>query len=263
MRVVVVALAGCLALIGCSDGGRADPDAQPATQVSLEPGSPTASSEPSQRGRPVTLPDLTAVEFRDARERLAADRLSVRADVVPDCHLLKGVIVAQQPAPGTEVRRGDAVTLTFGRRPRGTECPPRLARLATSAFLDWASGSDGPPAFAPRVRLLQGNRQVAVLPTARAASREAWRLPTGYAERIAFNLLDWMDDQVLLQPSRGVSAYCLERVATLPPDLVDRLWWSYSLHTASADACMQMAAVQVWVDDAERIAAVNFLIGSP
>ncbi len=121
------------------------------------------------------LPDLTAVEFRAARERLETDGVSVQADVVPDCHLLKGVIVAQQPPAGTKVRPDGTVTLTFGRRPPGTDCPPRLARLATRAFLDWATGDAGPPAFAPRVRMLQGNRQVAVLPAARASSREEWR----------------------------------------------------------------------------------------
>lgn len=256
MRVAVVVIAGCLALVGCShEGSTSAPDRRPET--------PVVRQEPSNRGGPVLLPDLTAVEFRNARERLETDGVTVRADVLPDCRMLKGVIVAQQPPAGTKVRPGDTVTLTFGRRPPGTDCPPRLARLATRAFLDWATGAAGAPAFAPRVRLLQGNRQVAVLPAARASSREEWRLPAGYAELRALNLLDWMDDQVLLQPSRGLSANCLVRAVVLAPDLVDRLWWSSSLHTASADACMQMAAVQVWVDDDVRIRAVNFLIGSP
>ena len=79
----------------------------------------------------------------------------------------------------------------------------------------------------------------------------------------AINLLDWMDDQVLLQPSRGLSAYCLERSAPLASDLVDRLRWSSALLPASADACLQVAAVQVWVDDDDRIAAVDFLSGAP
>ena len=268
MRVVVVVLVVCLALVGCSEGDvTGAPERTSVTHVSPRsqpaPGTPTTGSEPSNRGRPVLIPDLTAVEFRSARERFETDGVSVRADVVPDCHLLKGVIVAQQPPAGTELRPGEVLTLTFGRRPPGTSCPPRLARLATRSFLDWATGDAGAPAFAPRVRLLQGNRQVAVLPVARASSREEWRLPAGYAELVALNLLDWMDDQVLLQPSRGLSVNCLEHAVVLAPDLVDRLWWSSSLHTASADACMQMAAVQVWVDDAARITAVNFLIGSP
>lgn len=264
MRVAVVLLACSFALAGCSGGGTGTPDREPATRTpQTEGGSPAADPQPSGQGRPVLLPDLTAVEFRAARERLETDGVSVRANVLPDCHLLKGVIVAQQPPAGTKVRPGGTVTLTFGRRPPGTDCPPRLARLATRAFLDWATGDAGAPAFAPRVRMLQGNRQVAVLPAARASSREEWRLPAGYAELTALNLLDWMDDQVLLQPSRGLSPNCLERAVVLAPELVDRLWWSSALHTASADACMQMAAVQVWVDDATRITAVDFLIGSP
>ncbi|MDR7253433.1 hypothetical protein J2X46_002418 [Nocardioides sp. BE266] len=263
MRVVALALVTCLAVLGCSTNPGRDPVGSGTAATAAAPPSATTSRSDDARGRPVTIPDLTAVEFRSAREFLEGDGLTVRADVVHDCRLSKGLVVAQQPAPGTRLARGGEVVLTFGRTPSAASCVPRPAPPLARAFLAWAKGEGGPPAFAPHVRLLQGGRQVARLTAAEAGDRGAWRLPAGYAELAAINLLDWMDAEVLLQPSRGLSAYCLVRAAPIPPDLVDRLWWSSALLSASADACLQMGAVQVWVDDRDRISAVGFLIGSP
>lgn len=264
MRVTVLAVVTCLALLGCSDDGGAE--RLPAPSAPSAPSAPEPSvtaTSPAKRGRPVMVPDLTAVEFRSAREWLMGDGLTVRPDVVRDCRLLQGIVVAQAPRPGTRLSRGSEVTLTFGRRPAAADCVRPPAPPLRRAFLAWATGRGAAPDFAPHVRLLQGNHQVARLTAARARDRDAWWLPAGYAELAELNLLDWMDDQVLLQPSRGLSAYCLQRVTPLPPDLVERLRWSAALLTASADACLQVAAVQVWVDDHARISAVGFLSGSP
>lgn len=261
MRVVALVVVACLALPGCSAANDGPEPAPTQTSAAADPAA--TSSTPGVRRRVVTVPDLTAVEFRSAREWLEGDGLEVRADVVGDCRLLKGVVVAQQPPAGSRVRWGDEVTLTFGRRPAGTACRPLPAPPLRRAFLAWAKGSGAVPDFAPHVRLLQGNHEVRTLTADEARERGAWRLPAGYAELGPLDLLDWMDDQVLLQPSRGLSAYCLQRVTPLPPGLVERLRWSSVLMPASADACLQMAAVQVWVDDESRISAVGFLSGSP
>lgn len=264
----MLALLACLVVAGCSDGGAADradrgPVGPSSAVSSAGPTNPTRPAKPAKSGRPVTVPDVTSVEFRSAREFLEGDGLTVRADVVRDCRLSKGLVVAQQPAPGTRLARGGEVVLTFGRTPTAASCVPRPAPPLARALLAWAKDEGAPPAFAPHVRLLQGGRQVARLTGLEAGDRIAWRLPAGYAELAAINLLDWMDAEVLLQPSRGLSAYCLVRAAPIPPDLVDRLWWSSALLSASADACLEMGAVQVWVDDRDRISAVGFLIGSP
>lgn len=278
MRVTVLAVVTCLALMGCSGEGateRAEPSVvETGEHVTSTESTASVATEPStapplpprRRTRPVTVPDLTAVELRSAREWLTGDGLTVRADVVRDCRLLQGIVAAQEPRPGTRLPRGSEVTLTFGRRPATADCARTPAPQARRAFLGWATGRGAAPAFAPHVRLLQGNRQVARLTAAVARDRTSWRLPAGYAELAALDLLAWldsMDNQHLLQPSRGLSAYCLQRVAPLPPDLVDRLGWSAALITSSADACLEVAAVQVWVDDAGRISAVGFLSGSP
>lgn len=55
---------------------------------------------------------------------------------------------------------------------------------------------------------------------------------------------------------------CLNRGPALPTDLVRRLPWSWSLVTRSAQACMQVAAVQVWADGRGGITDVNILLGS-
>ena len=88
-------------------------------------------------------------------------------------------------------------------------------------------------------------------------------MPAGYAERIALNVItDLLSKGPPLRESALPPFGCLDHGA-LADGLVHRLWQSWSLVTPMGDSCMQLAAVQVWVDDEGRITDVNLLMGSP
>lgn len=262
-RLGVAAAVAALLLTGCTSAS--DETASEGPSVSptapASPDSPTSSATTPKPQRRWVL-DAVGVHVRTVREWSAEEGVEVAEEVVRDCRLLRGVVIAQDPAPRTRIAVGDTIAVTVGRAPVDEDCAPPPARPAARAFYSWSLGERGAPAFAPRVRVLQGNEEVRVLDAAAAAQRDSWLLPP-YAERVETNLLDWMADEPLLQHSTSLSPYCLVRLQALPDDLVDRLWWSGVLNTTSADACMDMGAVQVWVDGRGRIDAVNHLNGAP
>lgn len=257
--MALAGLVAALVLTGCASPSDETPSEPPSASPTA-PSSPTPTTTPRAQRRWVI--DAVGVHVRDVREWYAEQGVEVAVEVVRDCRLLRGVVIAQDPAPRTRIAVGDSITVTVGQAPFDEDCVPPPARPAARAFYSWSLGQRAAPEFAPRVRVLQGNEEVRVLDAAEAAQRASWMLPP-YAERVETNLLDWMADEPLLQHSTSLSPYCLVRTEPLPGDLVDRLWWSSVLNTTSADSCMDMGAVQVWVDGQGRIDAVNHLSGAP
>lgn len=158
--------------------------------------------------------------------------------------------------PGSTVTLvvSDSVTL---------DCASPRAIESALALRDWARGDGPPPAFADEVRVRQGNAVALTLTAADADDPANWTTPPGYAERIELNVLtDVLSKKGRLRESVVPPFGCLAH-GPLGDDLVRRLWQSWSLVTPQGDSCMQLAAVQVWVDDERRITDVNLLMGSP
>lgn len=274
MRSFVCVLTLCLGLVGCttdSQGGAAERSPGGGTQpTSSQPTSEEHTTEPKPtesttatpaRGPQVTVPDETGAKLRAAREVLRGFGLEVVTRSRFNC--LPNLVMAQTPTGGASAHAGDTVVLTVGRIPPAASCVAPDARAPSARFAAWARGTGSPPPFAPEVRVFQGYRQVLTLTAEQAAARQSWLMPPGYAERIEINLVDWVREQPSLRSTRGLPAYCLARHTPMPRDLARRLRHAWVLVTTDAEACMDVASVQVWVDRQRRIESVSFLSGAP
>lgn len=269
-RWIAASIVTALLVTGCTTEEKAkEPAAEPPAQSqSPEPTTPSPTSSPAASPTKIPredrrwIPHFVAADLRNVREAVAEEGLQLEVEVLRDCQLIPGLVLDQDPAPRTKVAVGDTVTVTVGRHPAAADCVSPPARPVARALDEWARGTGPAPAFAPEVRLLVGNVQTGSFTAAEALSRSSWQLPP-YAEMSDQNLLDWMADVPLLQHSWGLTPYCLVHTEPLAAERVERLWWSAVLLTSSADSCMDVGAVQVWVDDEDRIEAVNFLSGAP
>lgn len=251
--VLAVAL---LLLTGCS--------ATPAASPSEPTASLTPSAEPTvvdaDPGPPHRVGVLVGSSLRDVRRALRSEGL--RIDVRRRARCAPGVVLAQSPAPGTEVERGSTLSLVVSQAPVAATCivPPGAA--AVRALRAWALGDAPPPAFADRVRLLVANRPARTLTSAEAADPTAWNLPIGYAERRDVRILEAMVEAPMRQ-AQVPPYFCPARGQALPVDLLRRLPWSGTLVTRAPTACLEVVAVQVWAEARGEITDVNILLGSP
>lgn len=259
--------AAFLLLAGCGGTPSADPGGLTASRSTGPTTEPTAEATvvvDDDYGRPASVGVLVGSRWRDVRAALREQGL--RAEVRRRARCVPGVVLAQRPAPGTELERGSTVHLVVARAPAAATCivPPGMA--AAGALRAWAVGDGQAPAFADRVRLLVANRPVRSLSDAEAAQPGRWNLPIAYAERIDVRILETLAGSPM-RATRVPPYSCLGRGPVLPADLVRRLPWSWTLVTREGRSrvlsCMEVAAVQVWASSDGRITDVNILMGSP
>lgn len=267
--------ATALLLAGCSASPSQEPGQEPSQEPSqVQAGTPATSSaseshaspaEPAQTsdGRPIRLGVLVGSRVRQVRTALEEQGLAL--DVRRRVTCAAGVVLEQRPAPGVEVERGTTVRVVVGQAPAAATCIVPPGASAVRALRAWALG-DGPvPSYADQVRLLVANVPARTLSAAQAAEPGSWTLDVAYAERSDVRIL-----QALATPVRETDVpphFCLAKATALPDDLVRRLPSSWTLVTRQGEgrvlSCMEVAAVQVWADDAGRITDVNVLMGSP
>lgn len=250
-----------LVLCGCST----QPAPTNAPSTPEETGSPVAATEsPTARLPRVYVDSLVASRTDDVVENLTQMGLLVEIEEQQDC--MPGVVVGQDPAPGSRVPSGSTVRLRVTEPPYSMWCiPTPPAQRGAKSLAAWARGEGPAPEFAEQVRLMQGNLVVLRLSAADAADRAKWILPGGYAERIPINIIDWLAEQDRLRLRDVPPSFCPERHVALPPDLVERLAFSRTLVNTGGTSCMELGALQVWVDPRQdrRIEAVNLVLGSP
>ena len=184
MKSVLVVVV--LLLAGCSSTPSATPDEPAAPQpTSTEPAATVVGADP---GRTHQVGVLVGSSLRDVRRALRGEGLTI--DVRRRARCAPGVVLAQRPAPGTEVERGATLHLVVSQAPPAATCivPPGAA--AVRALRAWALGDGPPPAFADRVRLLVANVPARTLSADEAADRARWNLPIGYAERRDVRILE-------------------------------------------------------------------------
>lgn len=252
-RTLIAFAVAAVVLAGCREQA---PDPTPSTSLQT---SSTEKPAPSRSSERVVVPRVVGSMQRPATRMLRDGGFAlevVRRNACP-----AGVVVAQRPtgrAPrGSTVRLVvlDPVTMSCARSP---------AIAPAQQLVSWAQGGEAAPEFADTVDLLLGNGPVLTLTA--PLDRDAWGMCEPYAERDCLNPL--MIKQGLRFGVRTVppgATYCPDRVQALPTRLVERVWSSTTLvaKLAEDDACMATAALQVWVDDDNRIEAVNLLLGSP
>lgn len=259
-----------LLLAGCStpdDADRAEREADPSAVAGA---ASSAAPEDEPEDAPAVIEDgvparapvavLVGARLEDVREALVEQGL--RLDVTPRVRCGAGVVLAQDPAPGTAVDRGATIHLVVARAPAAATCTFPSAATALRRLEGWARGQEPVPELADRVRFLVANRPVHTLPAARATDPAAWTLDVAYAERSDVRILEILSAGPMAD--RDVPPwFCPVKAVALPADLVRRLPESWSLVTRRPRACLEEAAVQVWTDGAGRITDVNVLLGSP
>lgn len=256
--------AALLLLAGCSGTPSAAPGGPTASRTTGPTTEPTAEATVLEDGvgRTFSVGVLVGSPWRDVRVALREQGL--RAEVRRRARCTPGVILAQRPAPGTRLERGATVHLVVAQAPAAATCivPPGAA--AALRLRAWALGDEPAPQFSDRVRLLVANRPVRTLSDVEAADPGRWNLPIAYAERTDVRILETLAASAM-RGTRVPPYFCLGRGPVLPADLLRRLPRAWTLVTRDPEvrACMDVVAVQVWVDDARRITDVNLLMGSP
>ena len=254
--------AAALLLAGCS-GASADRDPRdPSTPTEITtPATPPTLVEDAD-GRPIPVPVLVGSSLRDVRRSLADLDLEVvvrrRALCAP------GVVIEQDPPAGAKVAVGSTVRLVVSTYPPAASCIRPPAPAPARDLQRWARGDAPPPAFADRVRLWVANQPATMLTRAQAVRRTSWILDVPYAERTDVRILEALAASPM-DGARVPPFWCVGRGRAPSPDLLRRLPWSWTLVTRDSEvrACMDVVAVQVWVDDARRITDVGVLMGSP
>lgn len=258
----MLALLGCLVAVGCS---AASSDTEPrasATPTETTAPAPSRALDRDVDGRPVPLPVLVGSPLEDVRRWLADQGLLVAVQYRPLC--APGVVLDQYPRAGAELPVRSTVRLVATVDPPAATCIRPPAPVLARDLERWARGAGPAPAFADRIRLWVANQPKSVLTRAQAVRKSSWTIDEPYAERRDVRILE----SLAASPMEGVRVppfWCVGRGTAPEPNLLRRLPWSWTLLTRQPDvrACMDVVAVQVWVDAARRITDVNILMGSP
>jgi serine/threonine-protein kinase len=103
----------------------------------------------SRGARPLPVPDVTQQPYANAKSALAGQGFKViRVDVESDS--AKGVVVGENPPPGTDVSKGSTITLSVSKGPATTQIPDvRQQNQATAESLLAGAGLTPSVVFEP------------------------------------------------------------------------------------------------------------------
>lgn len=258
-------LAAITVSVGCS-ASQPPTAPEPTASVRSTPAGADPSEPATRDASPapeVTVPLAVGGSVSDVRRLLVGTGLRPRVvSRRPLC--VPGVVLAQDPPAGTRVATGAEVGVVVSRMPAAATCIVPPAPPAAEALRAWARGTAPAPAFAPDVTVWVANRVAARLVGAAASRRESWVLDVAYAEQVQVRVLDALAGTGMTG-RRVPPVSCVVRDRPTPARLLGRLPWSWTLATAPGRvrSCLDVVAVQVWVDDQRRITDVGFLSGSP
>lgn len=246
----------------CGDpGGAASSDA-----TALTPGTPTASATVDG---PVRVPDLTGLTGRAAARELRAVGLRPRLLSGDGSACLPPGVLRQRPKAGRLIdpRTRVRVEVNSAVGECGIDLPPATAELAGIArsFIHFANGGQLPQ-FSDEIGLHLGNRLIDSAPASSLAAPEVWRIcppEGGYAAFVCpFSARDhvarWQGRLAVTSlaashpcahPSEPPTAWSDLRRVTITPD--------------ESLSCPSYWAVELYVDDCDRINAVNLVRSEP
>jgi beta-lactam-binding protein with PASTA domain/predicted Ser/Thr protein kinase len=97
-------------------------ETRPSARTQLDIGRTVTLVVSSGRAR-VAVPDVTGIDVEEARSRLADADLEVATTEQESADQDPGTVLSQNPAAGTQVRKGDRVTLTIAKEPSQIAVP--------------------------------------------------------------------------------------------------------------------------------------------
>lgn len=138
---------------------------------------------PQRRARPTVeelprtlrgdqVPSLFGYRLPAASARLHRFVLKTSVERVTVCEP-PDVVLATSPGVGATFRPGETLSIVVARRDV-RPCPGYRDRAAAWAFLGFAAGHEGPPAFAPRVTVVLDDASPVVLTRGQARDRRRW-----------------------------------------------------------------------------------------
>jgi hypothetical protein len=255
-RVLIALLLAAALLAGCDDQA-----ADPPPSSSAGP-QDSGTERPSPRGtaKGWVVPNVVGAKLGPATRALRDQ--GFKLDLVRRSACPRGVVIGQRPTG--RARRGSIVRLVVLDPVTGT-CAISPATGPAKQLVSWAQREGAAPEFSGSVDLLLGNSVVQT--SEDPLDRATWEMCAAYAERDCLSPLTEVADRsfATMRSTPPGSTSCPDRVEPLPRHLVATFFDSVTMvaTTDEDDSCMDVLALQVWVDAQERIKAVNLLLGSP
>lgn len=209
------------------------------------------------------VPFVTAMSVGQARAVLEAagfDVTVVSGDEVGHVCTRGEFVVAQSPLADADATTGSSVTLRT--QSLGCGASPDDPGGIGHAFVRWAGGAGEAPLFAPSVRLYRGNVHVRTITADQAAAAPAaWDLAgtTGLEPPSALRTLAAYDGPLAYSLDPHTSESCPSASGPVPSDTGGT--YVVAMSPPEPASCRQAFEVQLWIDGAHRISAVNLLTG--
>jgi len=226
----------------------------PPLETSTAGGAPGATTVPRQ-APPSRLVAVVGKHRTDAIDLLSS--LGAKYEVETRAGCATDVVVAQGPGP-RQVTRSELVTIVVETGGGRRACDLTRARDQATALLDWARNQGPPPSFAEGVEFLLGNNTVERR-LATPLNGRSWELcEHGEGCQSPLTVLAGMARPELVRVMRG---RCPDSYSLLRRGLASTLGSSVTVVDRRAShGCEDVRGVQVWVDGAGRISAVNWVL---
>lgn len=266
LRTIVVALVVLAA--ACGDRGGVAPSGAPEVQTIKPTTTSTPAASPTAVG-PVRVPDLAGMSGRAAASELRAIGLR------PVVHLVLGSacappgVLRQQPEAGRSVdaRSRVSVEVNSAVGECGIDLPPatdELVRVAR-AFIEYARGGEV-PSLSEDVELYLGSRLIESASAASLADPARWRICPPEGGYAAFVCPFSARDHVQRWPGRlAITSAAATHPCAHPADPPET-WADLRRVTITPDeglSCPSYWAVELYVDDCDRIRSVNLVRSEP
>jgi hypothetical protein len=226
------------------------------------------------------MPDLVGMPSTRAGETIADLGLSSEwgRPVVMGCEARPGTIARQHPHPGTPLTAPTVVRVRTAElnldRFRGpcaasviaAKSVSRADRELSRAFYRFAADPSLGASFASEVWVgIEEGPLSTTLTGATIAELSAWRVGSGYAERIGpFSALDILAHSGgRFELRTGISGTCPARNGAAPPEMTEFRAISLTAPDDVTGACSEWWGITLFVDTRGLIRGVSLRLGSP
>jgi hypothetical protein len=216
----------------------------------------------------IVVPPVVGQPYAVATQNIEDAGLTVRWRDVGSCEA-PGLVIGQAPLGGAAASPGSVVTLDRPTTPSAIDCterPSELLEETARTFAVFAGGDDVAPPLADEVDLYLGNQLQKTITAGQGLRRDSWQVCTEYAGlSCPFSALSSLADAGRLKYTTMPGAFCLTSLAELPAELTtpEAQRSSVVVRPRQVATCGDNVSVQLWLDDEQRIFAVNLLVASP
>jgi hypothetical protein len=215
------------------------------------------------------VPALVGLTRGQAEQAVELTGLAVVVSVERNSCQHAGVVLGQDPSGGALVLRGSTVRITVGMNSTlQVVCVSAADRTVAHAFEAFAADPSAGGPFASSVALGLGNEYRKTIEAPDQADPGQWRLDlTGYAERSG--MLSVLDLVTSNADSRTITtdvspSFCPTTLVDRPsPELTDDGRAIRIRIVEPPGACLQLATVDLYVNESNEIVGVNVGLGAP